>query len=478
MAERSIVRELVTLLGFDMDEAKLNKYDRIVKSVKTGLRQAAWAATKFALVSGYVTRQVATEGNSLVKTAQRLKISTDALQEWRYAATDAGVGADNFTASLESFAQRVGQFATFGTGPAVLGFGMLGISVKDATGQVRDLDELLMESLSALSKYEAGAQRDAIATRLFNMSGAQLTQMLALGVDGLRRLRREAHLYGGVMDKDLLEQSEQTVRSWHRFWQAIKSVRNALASELLPALTRAMDRFREFVVNNRELLVLLGKLALVIMALRIPLAILGAKMLVIAAGIAAILLIAQDMAMAFQDPGAKTVTGELMIGLRKLIDSIADWILEVVEKIPEWLKEKIAVAWEWWKSVKLKELPGLLIDGLLEVEKWLYTTADRFIVWLGQKLRTTFQWIIDFLEVINPVGGRGTAPTEQQAYLASQAKQIARNYGMTGPQQIQIVINQSPGQSPEGVADAVASKLSPVRKAMSGHVLGHVSAAP
>lgn len=438
MAERSVVRELVTLFGFEADEKQLSKIDKAVHTVATNLRRASIAATAFGAAVGYVTYQIANEGAELVATSRKLKLSTDALQEWRYAAQLAGVEVATMNGAMDSFSARVGMAAR-GQGPAVQALGRLGIEVRDTSGNIRDLDTLLTESFVALSGFAEGAERAELAAKLFNMSGADLILLLEGGADGLARMRKEAHLTGGVMSHDLALQGKDTAKAWLEFHMAVKAVRNVLASEFLPSLTRSIREWGQFIARNKDLVAILGKVGLAVMALRIPLALLGAQFAVIIAGVAAVALMMEDVS-AFAG-GRESVTGMLS-------DSLGSWVRKGLTSIMAWIK-----------NVATIYIPGQVIDGLSAISAWLFSLVDRVVTYLAEKIDSVLpSWARDAIELarFRGEGGVGQAASDQQQ-LANSARRFAMAHGMESQNpQLNVTINAAPGQSPQAIAGAVA----------------------
>ena len=72
------------------------------------------------------------------------------------------------------FAKRMHD-ASKGTGEAAIGFDILGMSMKDeVTGNMRDMNEVFEESLTKLTRMEAGQKRTLASTAIFGESGGKL----------------------------------------------------------------------------------------------------------------------------------------------------------------------------------------------------------------------------------------------------------------------------------------------------------------
>ncbi len=99
-----------------------------------GAAIAVIAATivKTAQAAAEATKEV----GALAERAGQLGVGVEALQEYRYAFGQTGVGADTLEKSLASLGRRVGEIVNFGRGEAKEAFKQLGISIFDATGHL------------------------------------------------------------------------------------------------------------------------------------------------------------------------------------------------------------------------------------------------------------------------------------------------------------------------------------------------------
>jgi hypothetical protein len=450
MPERSIVRELITLLGFDVDEKTAKRYDKLVKTVKDRMRSATIAAGVYGGAIAFVTRQIAKEGTELIQTSRELDLSTTQLQEWRFAAKSAGVETTTLTSSLRSFNRRIGLAATRGAGPAVTAIAQLGLQLRDTNGEVREMDTLLTETFEALEGFTDTQKRAALAADLFNLSGSELNKMLVNGAEGIALMRKRAHELGGVMSEDLARQSEKTTQAWTDFMFAIKGVRNMLAQQLLPSMRQTIESWGKFVSQNRDLVAVLGKVLLGVLALRIPMALLGAKMAIILAGIAAMLLLAQDVALAISDPGAKTILGSIVKGVPTVFSGI-------IQKIKDWITE-----------IAVEYLPAELITGLKAVKTWAFGLIDSVVLYLSEQIkRITPTWL-------HPLLAQQPGVTETQRQLALNAQRFGGGEAPAPPETtVNFTINQTPGETTLGLVQGIVQTMG--LKWVAPHVLKKLS---
>lgn len=175
-------------------------------------------------------------GDNIAKTAARLGLGVEALQEYRYAAHLSGIEQEMFDASMLRFGNRAGE-SSRGIGEAVKVFSALHIRLKDASGAVRPMGALFEEAVDKLSRIKAPLVRNAMAAKLFGEEGVKMVQMMDEGSAGLQAMREEARKLGGVMSSDLARNSEEFGDTWDRFKFVAIGLRNALGEGLIPALT-------------------------------------------------------------------------------------------------------------------------------------------------------------------------------------------------------------------------------------------------
>ena len=115
-------------------------------------------------------KQVIEYGDQIGKTADKVGLSTDALQELNFAAEQSGVSARTANMAWQRFARRAGEAAQ-GTGELVKVFEELGISTRDAEGSLKSTEELLYEYADAVANAETQQDKLRLAFKAFDSEG-------------------------------------------------------------------------------------------------------------------------------------------------------------------------------------------------------------------------------------------------------------------------------------------------------------------
>ncbi|MEO0033524.1 MAG: hypothetical protein RIS94_3282, partial [Pseudomonadota bacterium] len=160
--------------------------------------------------------------SSLGETSQQLGVSSKAMQEYRYAASQAGVSQDEMDAGLSKLNKTIGEAAMGGKSQAAA-FEKLGISIRDANGHVRDAGDVIPEVAQALQRIHSPAERAAVLVELFGKSGQKLAPLLADGAAGVNDLRQAAHQLGLVLSEDQIQRADATADKISALNQALSA---------------------------------------------------------------------------------------------------------------------------------------------------------------------------------------------------------------------------------------------------------------
>lgn len=246
------LRAQVATLQTDLNKAQrqIDKFAtdarRGFANLGSGIQKAFAAFTSAPVVAGIAaigtalgiaSKRALEFASEIVDTAGNLGITTDALQELRFAASQAGVSVETLDGSLKFLNRSVGE-AAGGNKRAVEAFRRLGVEFKDAQGNIRGTDAVLTDVLKRLGELESPAERTAIAMQLLGRSGNELGKLAREGADGIERLRREAHELGVVIDGETLAAAEKAGDKFEAFFEILKVRGIATILELTPLLDK------------------------------------------------------------------------------------------------------------------------------------------------------------------------------------------------------------------------------------------------
>ena len=161
------------------------------------------AAVKF---KSFIQNQISA-ADAIGKTADKLGISTKALQEYRFAAEQSGVNTKTLDMGMQRFTRRVAE-AQQGQGELKQSLIDAGIALRDSSGNVRSSEAILYDYADAIKNAENKQERLRLAFKGFDSEGAALVNLFKRGADGVKEYRNQAEELGIVVEDDLIRKSE------------------------------------------------------------------------------------------------------------------------------------------------------------------------------------------------------------------------------------------------------------------------------
>ena len=185
------------------------------------------------------------------KTADKIGLTTDALQELRFVAESAGVSQDQLDQSLQTLSKTLGE-ASLGMGEGIVALKALGLEAGQLKGL--GLDRALSTIADALNRVEDPAQRSALAMKLFGESGAGMVNLLREGSEGMERMRADARALGAVIDEDLIRNAEEAQTKLDAMSRVISAQLSTALMNLAPVLIEAANGVISITAAVREFL--------------------------------------------------------------------------------------------------------------------------------------------------------------------------------------------------------------------------------
>ncbi len=234
-----------------MDRA-IRKLDRLERRSRTSLsgtsrnfdmlRMAVRRLIPAMVALGGITalRGIVADLDNIAKTADRLGLTTDALQELRIAGEAAGVSQQTLDMAMQRFGRRLAE-ARQGSGEAAGALEEMGIALLDLDGNARSIEDVLDDVADSMSGMENQTDRNRIAMRLFDSEGVALVNMLRDGSAGLDEMREAARASGAVMEESVIRQAEEAQTQLDLMSRVISANLSVALMELAPLLIGGME---------------------------------------------------------------------------------------------------------------------------------------------------------------------------------------------------------------------------------------------
>ncbi len=170
-------------------------------------------------------RSTVAELSGLAKVADRIGITTEALQGLQRGFDLSGVAAGDLNSALEIFTRNIGQAAAGGGAMAPV-LDRYKISVTGANGEMKGQLALLKEVADVMRALPSDAQRMDLATKAFGRGGAAMVNAMREGGGSLDAMIDAARDAGVVIEDDLIRRAEilddrfaelgRTVSTWFK----------------------------------------------------------------------------------------------------------------------------------------------------------------------------------------------------------------------------------------------------------------------
>jgi TP901 family phage tail tape measure protein len=162
-------------------------------------------------------------------------LASETLIGMEFAAEAAGTNIDQLQSGLNAFVMKAGQAANIGGASAAV-FERLGVSVKDAGGELRSTDEIFRDTINAIAGLDSASEKATTAAELFGARGAKLAAVFADGTGAIDEYAAKAAEAGIVMDRDALKASANMDRSMADLKMTMRGVVQEAGQALIPAM--------------------------------------------------------------------------------------------------------------------------------------------------------------------------------------------------------------------------------------------------
>lgn len=167
--------------------------------------------------------------------SQKLGMSAEATSKLSAIAKISGTDFDTLGKAMQKLSDNA-MNAAAGAGESRATFQAMGISVADAAGQMKAGDQLLAEISDKFSGYSDGAEKSALAAKLFGDAGTSLIPMLNGGSGALDDYVRTAEQFGAVVSGDSAQAAAEFQENLAKLEMAGSGLANMIAAQIVPIL--------------------------------------------------------------------------------------------------------------------------------------------------------------------------------------------------------------------------------------------------
>jgi hypothetical protein len=206
--------------------SRMQKFGAAMSVVSTGITMAMRGALNAADDAG--------------KLAQKIGLSVESLTRLQYVAELSGVSMQ----SLQAGVTRLSRAMVDGNKQ----FEATGIAARDAAGNLRPTEDVLLDLADLFSRMPDGAQKTAIAVGVLGRSGADLIPLLNGGRDAIKGLMDEADALGITISTETFKAAEVFNDSLTRIGAVARGFTRQIAAELAPTMAAIADTIANLAV--------------------------------------------------------------------------------------------------------------------------------------------------------------------------------------------------------------------------------------
>lgn len=242
-----------------IDNEKANKAldqtDMKGKFLASNIGKIGESATKMALVVGAAAIGV---GASMFAVAEKTgeyagqindaskvtSLTTDNLQQLKYAAEQSGVSFESLTGAATKFNKTFAE-ASQGSKKATDSFKELGIALTD-NGEMKSSNDLFNETITKLAQMGDTGKATALGIDIFGKGFANLKPLLAEGAGGIEELKLKAQELGLVMSQESIVAGDNFADTVDTLKQAFGSLGREVGTVMIPY----MQKFADWIIKN------------------------------------------------------------------------------------------------------------------------------------------------------------------------------------------------------------------------------------
>lgn len=215
---------------------------------------AAGAISVVALKKGFdavmdLANATADYGDKVDKQSQALGLSRKAYQEWDYILGQNGASIDSLGFSMKTLNTLV-LSAAAGSKESKNAFAELGLGIHEI--EKLNPEEQFEAVVRAFQKMPAGAQKSALAVKIFGRNGMSLLPLLNQSETSIDELRARAEELGLVMSDDAVDAAVVYGDSLDDLQRTFNAFKYAIGAKILPVLTTGIQKVTNYAGKLRK----------------------------------------------------------------------------------------------------------------------------------------------------------------------------------------------------------------------------------
>lgn len=233
--------------GLDETEKKSNTWGDKIKNIMQSKAVSAFMLVAKAVVDvgkkiDQLMQQSFQYADQMGDLAAKYGTNSEAISEMAYVATQAGSDVNTLANAMSMLYMRAKQ-----DGEA---FQSLGVSVKDANGNFKSMDDLFWETVYAMNDLDSEGEKSAYMFDLFGRSASNIGEILRKDSSELEEMRKRAHDLGIVVNQTTAD----FAGSWFDKLDELKLQGQSVLASLAAGAPDAEEKLQSFFDNIMTML--------------------------------------------------------------------------------------------------------------------------------------------------------------------------------------------------------------------------------
>ena len=180
--------------------------------------------------------------------AKKASMSFENFQVFSKIFTKLGIDTDTLHSSMSKLTNQIAKTDEEGD-QATSTLSNMGISVRNANGEMRNSEDIWREAITYLAGMENQTERNMLAQQLFGRSYAELNPLLDLGKEKLKA-NIETMQKSGIITKEQGEKMQITADAMDKMDSTLTKLKNSLIAVVVPAVEPFLTQLAGWVGEN------------------------------------------------------------------------------------------------------------------------------------------------------------------------------------------------------------------------------------
>lgn len=224
-----------------------------------GMAKAAGAAVAGLATSGagvfWATTAAADSAAAMDAFVKQTGVAAERLQAWQAVAVASGHDADEFAEALRDMNIELSDAATGNKESLAALMDKLGISMRDAKGEIKSADAVFLDFADAIARQTDPMIQYRMAIEAFGEdTGVKLLPVLQKGSKAFRESEAAMKAAGTAITQEQIDKLMSFRTEWNRVTTSMSTLKDGALSELAPSFGKLADSVDQALVRVRPLL--------------------------------------------------------------------------------------------------------------------------------------------------------------------------------------------------------------------------------